>query len=194
MRRGRPPQGAAPQVGVRDRLVVPPEALVPAEETHGWTVLAPTVPPEACTDAAILQAYQEQHSTVAPGLRGSKPPAAITPLGLEQPARIAALAMLPGVGFLVYGVLQRQVRLCLREHDRPIPGNTGLTAVPTAAVGFALFTPVMLVHCAVDNAPILHIHGSQEDHRSVCEAVGRDHAGNQGAPAGHNSLLLTTPP
>ena len=59
--------------------------------------------------------------------------------------------MLTVVGLLVYTVIQRQVRLYLREHDQQVPGNKGLTATPTAAVVFALFTPVMLVHCAVDN-------------------------------------------
>ena len=91
-------------------------------------------------------------------------------------------------------MIQHQVRLYLRAHDRQIPGNKGPTAVPTAAVVFALLTSVTLVHFAVDNAPILHIHGIQEDHRIVCEAVGIDHAWYQGAPAGQNSLLLTTPP
>src|ERR671924_1066256 len=59
-RRGRPPKGEAPQVEVRYRLVVHTEPLVPSEDAHGWTVLATTVRPEMCTDAEILQAYQEQ--------------------------------------------------------------------------------------------------------------------------------------
>jgi hypothetical protein len=43
------------------------------------------------------------------------------------------LALLTVVGLLVYAVIQRQVRLSLRDHDRQIPGNKGLTATPTAA-------------------------------------------------------------
>ena len=69
------------------------------------------------------------------------------------------------------GGFQRQVRLYLRDHDRHIPGNKGLTATPTAAVVFALFTPVTLVHFAVGNAPSLHVHGIGEDHLMICEAV-----------------------
>src|SRR5262249_35874451 len=42
-RRGRPPKSEVPQVEVRYRLVVHPEALVPSEDVHGWTVLATTV-------------------------------------------------------------------------------------------------------------------------------------------------------
>src|SRR5262245_64446252 len=82
--------------------------------------------------------------------------------------------MLTVVGLLVYTVIQRQVRLYLREHDQQVPGNKGLTATPTAAVVFALFTPVMLVHCAVDNMPSLQVQGGQAYHRIVCEAVGID--------------------
>ncbi len=117
-RRGRPPKAEAPQVAVRYRLVVHPEALVPSEDAHGWTVLATTVRPEGCTDTELLQAYQEQHITVEPGCRWIKNPAAISPVWREQPERIAALAMLTVVGLLVYAVIQRQVRLYLREHAR----------------------------------------------------------------------------
>jgi len=91
------------------------------------------------------------------------------------------------VGVLVYTVIQRQVRLYLRDHDQQVPGNKGLTATPTAAAVFALFTPVMRVHCAVDNTPSLQGHGVQEYHRIVCEAVGIDQAWYQGAATGQNS-------
>jgi transposase len=193
-RRGRPPKAEVPQVEVRYRLVVHREALVPSEEAYGWTVLATTLRPEVCTDAELLQAYQEQHITVEPGFRWIKNPAAISPVWLEKPERIAALAMLTVVGLLVYAVIQRQVRRYLREQNQQIPGNKGPTALPTAAVIFDLFTPVTLVHFAMDNAPILHVHDIQEDHLIVCDAVGIDRAWYQGAAAGQNSLLSTTPP
>ena len=41
---------------------------------------------------------------------------AITPMWLEKPERIAALAMVMVFGLLVYGLIQRQVRLYLRTH------------------------------------------------------------------------------
>jgi transposase len=142
----------------------------------------------------MLQAYQEQQITVDPGCRWIKHPAAISPGWLEKPARIAALAMLTVVGLLVYAVIQRQVRLHLRDHDRHIPGNTGLTATPTAAVVFALLTPVMLVHCTVDNRPSRQIHSAQDDHLIICKAVGLDQAWYHGVATGQNSLPWTTPP
>jgi transposase len=193
-RRGRPPKTAVPQSAVRYRLVVHREALVPSEDAYGWTVLATTLRPEVCTDAELLQAYQEQHITVEPGFRWIKHPAAISPVWLEKPERIAALAMLTVVGLLVYAVIQRQVRLSLRDHERHIPGNKGPTATPTAAVVFALFTPVTLLHCTLDNAPMLQVHGIQEDHLIICEALGIDYGGYQGVTAEQNSPPWTTPP
>jgi transposase len=194
LQRGRPPKTELPQDTIRYCLRVEAEAHVPSADTQGWTVLATTVGAESCTDTAILQAYQEQHITVEPGFRWIKNPAAISPVWLEKPERIAALAMLTVVGLLVYAVIQRQVRLYLREHERQIPGNKGPTATPTAAVVFALFTPVTLVHFSVDKAPLLHVQGIREDHLIVCEAVGIDQAWYQGAAAGQNLLLSTTPP
>src|SRR5262245_37896641 len=193
-RRGRPPKAEAPQVESRYRLRVHSQALVPSEDTHGWTVLATTVEPEGCTDAELLQAYQEQNITVEPGFRWLKNPAAISPVWLEKPERIAALAMLTVVGLLVYAVIQRQVRLYLHEHERAIPGNKGLTATPTAAVVFALFTPVMLVHCTVDDIPSLQVHGVQDYHRLICDAVGIAQTWYHGVATEQNSPPWTTPP
>jgi transposase len=193
-RRGRPPKAEAPQVEVRSRLVVHPEALGPSEDAHGWTVLATTVQPEVCSDAEILQAYQEQNTTVEPGFRWIKNPAAMSPVWLEKPERMAALAMLTVVGLLVYAVLQRHVRRYLCAHDRHIPGNKGPTAMPTAAVVFALLTPVMRVHFAVDTTPSFQVHGVQDYPLLVCDAVGIDQAWYQGRAAEQNSLPWTTPP
>ena len=193
-RRGRPPKAEAPHVEVRYRLVVHTEALIPSEDAHGWTVLATTVQPEVCSDAEILQAYQEQNTTVEPGFRWIKNPAAISPVWLEKPERIAALAMLTVVGLLVYAVIQRQVRLYLRDHNQHIPGNKGPTATPTAAVVCALFTPVMLVQFVVENTTSLQVHGVQGQHLIVCEAVGIDLAWYQGAITGQNALPRPTPP
>jgi hypothetical protein len=192
--RGRPPKTEEPEVEVRYRLRVAAEAVSPGEDAHGWTVLATTLQPEACTDTELLQAYQEQHITVEPGFRWIKNPAAISPVWLEKPERIAALAMLTALGLLVYAVIQRQVRLSLGASDRYIPGNKGPTATPTTAGVFALFTPVTLVHFTVDNAPLLQVHGIQEDHRIICEAVGIEHAWYQGVAVEQKSLRSATPP
>ena len=149
-------------------------ALANPEEDNGWAVLATTVSTEACADAEILQAYQDQNTTVESGFRWIKNPAAIAPVWLEKPERIAALAMLTVLGLLVYSEIQRQVRLYLRTHAQQIPGNKGLTATPTAAVVLALFTPVALVRLWIDAQEVVQLSGVQPQHRLVCDALGLD--------------------
>jgi hypothetical protein len=121
-------------------------------------------------------------------------PSSISPVWLEKPERIAALAMLTVVGLLVYAVIQRQVRLSLREHDQQVSGNQGPTSTPTAAVVFTLFAPVILVQFAVDEQCSLQMHGVQVHQQMVCEAVGIDRDWYQIAATGQNSLPRTHTP
>ena len=173
-RRGRPAKTDSPPLESGYRLVVDVEALANLEEDNGWTVLATTVRTEVCGDTEILQAYQDQNTTVEPGFRWIKNPAAIAPVWLEKPERIAALAMLTVVGLLVYSIIQRQVRLYLRTHDQQVPGNKGLTAIPTAAVVLALFAQVALVQLRIEEQEVAQLSGIQPHHRLVCDALGLD--------------------
>jgi len=183
-RRGRPAKTDPPPLESGYRLVVEVEALANAEEDNGWTVLATTVSGESGADAEILQAYQDQNTTVEPGFRWIKNPAAIAPVWLEKPERIAALAMLTVVGLLVYSVIQRQVRLSLRTHAQQLPGNKGMTAIPTAAVVLTLFSQVALVQLWIDEHEVMQIAGVQPHHLLICDALGLDHAWYE-APAAH---------
>ena len=89
-RRGRPAKTDPPTTETGYRLVVAVEALANAAEDNGWTVLATPVDAEGCPDGEILRAYQDQNTTVEPGFRWIKNPAAIAPVWLEKPERIAA--------------------------------------------------------------------------------------------------------
>jgi transposase len=162
--------------------VVKAEEWPQAAQEQGWTVLATTVGTAGCSDEQILRAYQEQNSTVEPGLRWIKNPAAITPMWLENPERIAALAMLTIVGLLVYGLIQRQVRLYLQEHEQHLPGNKGPTDTPTAAVVMSLFTPVMMVQIQVDKTVVRQVYGWQDHHGRVCDALGIDRSWYEAHP------------
>src|SRR5262249_28747303 len=71
-RRGWPAKLDPPPLESGYRLVVEVEALANPAEDNGWTGLATTVDEADCTDADILQAYQDQNTTVEPGLRWSK--------------------------------------------------------------------------------------------------------------------------
>jgi transposase len=192
-RRGRPAKTEPPPTEVGYRLMVEVTALANTEEDNGWAVLATTVPTEVCADAEILQVYQEQNTTVEPGFRWIKNPAAIAPVWLEKPERIAALAMLTVVGLLVYSVIQRQVRLYLRTHDQQIPGNKGLTATPTAAVVLALFAQVALVQLLIDEQEVAQLSGVQPYHLLVCDALGLDSSWYTVPSAQKNGRGIQTP-
>jgi transposase len=185
-RRGRPTKTEPPPTETCYRLVVEVEALARAQEDNGWTVLATTVPPERCSDAEILRAYQEQHTSVEPGFRWIKNPAAISPVWLEKPERIAALAMLTVLGLLVYTVIQRQVRLYLHTHGQRLPGNKGETAMPTAAVVLSLFAPVAVVQIQIDNTAVQQTYGIHPHHLMICDALGLDRAWYETSPAQPN--------
>ena len=88
-RRGRPPKAAPPQEESDERVGVESTALERAKDEQGWFILATTVGAEGCAETEVLQAYPEQNTTVEPGCRWIKHPAAITPVWLETPARIA---------------------------------------------------------------------------------------------------------
>src|SRR5207244_11871088 len=133
-------------------------------EDNGWTVLATTVRTEVCGDAAILKTYQDQNTTVEPGFWWMKNPASISPVWLEKPERIAALAMLTVLGLLVYSIIQRQVRLYLRTHDQQIPGNKGATATPTAAIVLSLFASVAFVQLLIGDQEVEQVYVIQSHH------------------------------
>ena len=127
---------------------------------------------------------------MAPGFRWLKNPAAISPVWREKPERMAALTRLTVVGWLVYSLIQRQVRLYLRTHDQQLPGNKGLTATPTAAVMLALFAQVALVQFRLGEQEGEQIYGVQPHHLLICDALGLDaswYAGSSGQKDGRDS-------
>jgi transposase len=193
-RRGRPPKAEPPQEEVTYRLRVESVALEQAQDEQGWFVLATTVGAEGCADTEVLQAYQAQNTTVEPGFRWIKNPAAITPVWLEKPERIATLAMLTVMGLLVYTLIQRQVRLFLQHHSQQLPGNKGATALPTAAVVLSLFAQVMLVQLEVDERVPLQVYGLRDHHLIVCDALGIDRLWYESPPIGQNRRKSATPP
>lgn len=154
------------------------EALANPEEDNGGTVLATTGRAEGGGAADILHAYQAQTTTVDPGVRWIKHPAAIAPVWLEQPARLAALARRTVSGLRVYSRIPRQVRLSRRPHDPPSPGHKGTTATPTAAGAVALVAPVALVRFSRGDQAMEQRDGVQPPHLRRCDALGLDASGD----------------
>jgi transposase len=172
--RGRPRKGETLQEEVVYQLKVETKVLTPARETCGWLVLATTIDEQNCGDAEIVQAYRDQTATVERGFRWIKNPAAISPVWLEKPKRIAALAMLTVVGLLVYGLIQRQVRQYLAQHEASIPGNKGPTDVPTATVIFESLATLSRVEFTLEDMTHCQIQGWQAHHELICKALELD--------------------
>jgi hypothetical protein len=162
--------------------------------TLGWLVLATTVSEHTCDDAEIVRAYRDQTTTVEPGFRWIKNPAAISPVGLEKRERIAALAMLTVVGLLVYSLIQRQGRQYLQQHQQSIPGNKGDTALPTAAVVFASFASVTQVQVDFAGVEVCQVYGWQAHHGLICQALGLDEFWYAGSADQKNNLASPRAP
>jgi len=169
--RGRPRKGEEPQEEIVYQLKASIQALAAPVATFGWLVLATTIDASICGDAEIVRAYRDQTATVERGFRWIKNPAAIHPVWLEKRERIAALAMLTVVGLLVYGLIQRQVRQYLQEHEETIPGNKGETESPTATVVFESFTTLCRVELNVNGVSVDQFHGWQVHHERVFRAL-----------------------
>ena len=128
-----------------------------------------------------------------PGFRWIKNPAAIAPVWLEKPERIAALAMLTVLGLLVYSVIQRQVRLYLHTHEQQLPGNKGLTATPTAAVVLTLFAQVALIQLVVGDQEVEQSYGVQAHHLMFCDALDLDRSWYTAPSAQKSARGIQTP-
>ena len=192
--RGRPRQGEEVEHELVYHLRLNTKVLSPPVSTFGWLVLATTVSEQTGDDAEIVRAYRDQTTTVEPGFRWIKTPAAISPVWLEKPERIAALAMLTVVGLLVYGLIQRQVRQFLQQHHQAIPGNKGETVMPTATVVLELFAQVTLVSLELDGADVQQVHGWQEHHRLICQALGVNDSWYQGSANQKNNSMRRRAP
>ena len=98
------------------------------------------------------------------------------------------------VGVLVYSLIQRQVRQSLRPHQQAIPGNKGATAQPTAAVVFASVACVTQGSLALDGVEGCEVHGWQDHHRFICQALGLDECWDKSAAEQKNNLTGSRAP
>jgi hypothetical protein len=94
---------------------------------------------------------------------------------------------------LVYSIIQRQVRLYLHTHDQQIPGNKGLTAIPTAAVVLTLFAHVALIQLVIGDQEMAQIYGVQPYHLLLCDALGLDRSWYTAPSAQKSARGIQTP-
>jgi hypothetical protein len=84
--------------------------------------------------------------------------------------------MLTVLGWLVYSVIQRQVRLHLCAHDQQLPGEISTTVPPTAAVVLALFARVAWLQFWIEEREVVQVYGVQPHHLLICDVLGLHHS------------------
>jgi len=152
-RRGRPPKGEEAPTRTVYRVVlhsmeVDQEAVQHARRHARFFVLASDhLDGEPWPDTRILSEYRHQkiiegHS----GFRWLKGPAAVAPMFLKTPRRIAALGLVFVLALMVRNYIQWTLRSRLAEEDETLPNmNKQPTQTPTTESAFWLFAHVAVV-------------------------------------------------
>jgi transposase len=147
--RGRPPQGAPrPQRQiwrVSWHVQEATEAIRARAQRESRFVLATNVlAPQDLSDMDLLRAYKGQ-PVAELSFKWAKNPAAIAPIFLETPTRIAALGCVYLIALLVYAVVERQVRKALGERGETLPDRPAPSQRPTARTVFHLMRNIAVV-------------------------------------------------
>jgi hypothetical protein len=82
--------------------------------------------------------------------------------------------MLTIVSVLVYTFTPRQVLLYRHRHDQQVPGNKGITAMPTAVVVRAVFSAVAVVRLYLETHEVSRTYGVHSHHLLNRDALGFD--------------------
>lgn len=170
-RRGRPRVGEEPPTRTvwRVELVgldVDQDAVEQARfHARHFVLLTDHVDRERWPDARIFETYRAQHAVEGhTGFRWLKGPAAVAPVFLKLPHRIAALGMVFLLALMVRNWLQARVRAQLEASGRKLPNmNDQPTAKPTTECVFRLFQHVGAVLIRVDDRILeRRVHGLSE--------------------------------
>ncbi|MFQ6090357.1 MAG: IS1634 family transposase [Candidatus Bipolaricaulia bacterium] len=153
-----------------------PEAVEARVQREGCFVLATDVLDEGgLSDAQLLQAYKGQHR-VERGFRWAKNPAAIAPIFLKKPTRIAALGFVYLVALLIYTLVERQVRQELAERGEQVGKGTWATAKPTARTVFRLMRGISSIVIALGEVRKKQVTTLREEQVRILDLMGFEEA------------------
>lgn len=147
--RGRPPKDAPSRQcqvwRVTWQVHEATEAITARARREARFVLATNVlDVHQLSDAELLQAYKGQPAAEL-SFKWAKNPAAIAPIFLETPTRIAALGCVYLLALLVYTLVERQVRKSLAERGETLPDRPAPSQRPTARTVFQLMRNIAVV-------------------------------------------------
>jgi len=175
-RRGRPRKGEEAPTRTVFRVVprsleVDPDAVEHARTHARFFVLAADhLDRERWPDTRILDEYRHQHIIEGhTGFRWLKGPAAVAPMFLKTPRRIAALGLVFVLALMVRNYIQWTLRRRLAEEDETLPNmNDQPTNKPTTESAFRLLVHVAVVLIVVGGTVVQRLlHGLNEHARKV---------------------------
>jgi transposase len=159
--RGRPPKAASrPQHQVWRVSWHVHEAIeairARAQRESRFVLATNVVTPQDLSDTDLLRAYKGQPAAEL-SFKWAKNPAAIAPIFLETPTRIAALGCVYLLALLAYSLVERQVRKRLVEGGETLPDRPAPSRHPTARTVFQLMR----------NIAVVTLHWAGQAHRHV---------------------------
>ncbi|MDL1940690.1 hypothetical protein [Candidatus Jettenia sp. AMX1] len=118
------------------------------------------------TDTEILKAYKGQ-SAVETNFKWAKNPAAVAPVFLKDPKRIAVLGFVYLVALMVYTLMHRQIRQSLKQAQKTLPGNKGYTDNPTGSVLFQNMRGIAVVVISLSKSTLKQITNFTQLHTDI---------------------------
>ncbi len=119
-------------------------SMAQAQRERRFVLATQVLEAQQLSDADLLRAYKGQPA-VALSLPWAKNPAAIAPIFLDTPTRIAALGCVDRMALLVYTLVERQVRTRLPERRETLPDRLAPSQRPTARTVFQLMRNLAVV-------------------------------------------------
>lgn len=145
------------------RLHVAATFVVIRTKTVGWDI----------PDAEMIRRYKGQYHNEH-GFAWLKSGAALNPIYLKTPHRIASLGFTYCVGLMVWALIQRSVRASLREKGQKLPYHRGRQGdnITTRFI-FELFQNVQSQHQVMpDGSKQYYIHGMNDHTNRACRSLG----------------------
>lgn len=172
------PKGVVPRPVARTtyrlKLRVEPkaQAIARAEKETGCFVLLSNVSddgPSAMSSRELLAAYKDQHY-IERNFGFLKDPAIVNSLFLKTPSRIEALGLILVLSLLVWRLMERTMRLSLKETGRTVRGwEKRQTTRPTTLMMTDVFLSVMVVRTMAGRFLAKPLTSTQEDYLRILQ-------------------------
>jgi transposase len=184
-RPGRPRQGEQPVTRTvwrprLDRLSAEPQRIAHARHLASHFILVTNhTDRDAWPDERILAEYRHQHSVEGhTGFRWLKGDAAVAPVFLKKPERIAALGMVMLLALAVRNFIQYTLRERLAATGRTVSDRKRRpTSNPTTETAFLGFASVQILRVVHEGVVLQRVVQRLDDHcRTVLRMLGFDEA------------------